>query len=174
MGKTTAEVQAKNCWLLFLVAGTRRKQTTAQEDPALTGLWLASSKTIVETNCGTVSQFLPRGFLAYWQDQPEALADLSRLRSEFKTLRESLDLDFWLALHFGQVFSNNFSPSAQESLFGKAVEILFEMGKIAPVLGEQWLVSETAHRQRGEPAEARALGSHAFPGIGGQHRLYAF
>ena len=175
--KTLHEIKSSHCWLLVAdIEGSTQlsRRLSPDELPVVTGQWFNSCKRIIDASGGSIDKYLGDGFLAYWHGEERAAPQVARALTELKKIQESAQLAFRIVLHYGRVFTGGVTASGVERLFGADINFIFRMERLASLLGESRLLSETAHDRIKPNLPAKEAGRHLMSGFEGQFLFLSF
>jgi class 3 adenylate cyclase len=172
---TRTEILAVQCWLL--VADLEGSTALAQSMPAdqlamMLGQWFQACRALIEESNGFINKYLGDGFLAFWR-QP--VVDQDTLASTIVALRglqQKGTPRFRFVLHRGEVLFNSAFSSLEENLSGASLSFVFRMEKLAPTLGQNFLLSEPAADGLKGRLELSPLGEHGLSGFVGKFPLF--
>jgi len=175
--QTQVDSKTSPCWLLLTdIEGSSR--LSQHLDPgilaAMIGRWLARSKEAIEHEGGVINKYLGDGLLAYWpetQVEPTGIVAALGLLGQLQAEGEP---PFRVVLHYGEVVMGGMASLGEESLFGREVNFVFRMERLAATLRQPRLLSDAAARQLGGGLATKSIGTHPIPGFEGEHPFRSF
>ena len=172
---TVIQVRSTPCWLLVtdIESSTSLARDMSADDlPVLIGRWFSACKLAIEDCGGTINKYLGDGFFAYWEENDDSIASVTKAIRELRTLQEKKSPPFRMVLHYGKVRMGGGPSLGEESLSGLQVNFVFRMEKLAGALGQSYLASEAAQDQSmlGQPTVQ--AGRHSIPGFAGDFLFF--
>jgi len=170
---TVSELRQVDYWLLVadMVGSTQLVQRLpAEASVSVTGQWLATCRSLIETSGGLINKYLGDGFLAYWsaQDTVKVVQGLNALLK----LQTTGTVPFRMVLHYGTATSGGAPSVGEESLSGTDVTFVFRMEDVASVHGCPILVSEAAANKLTPFLQPVVYGRHAVQGFDGNFQFF--
>lgn len=170
---TVSELRQVDYWLLVadMIGSTQLVQRMPAESSAsVTGQWLATCRSIIETSGGLINKYLGDGFLAYWSapDCPNVVQGLNALQK----LQATGAVPFRMVLHYGTATCGGAPSGGEESLSGREVTFVFRMEDLASVHGSGLLISEPAASKLKSLQSTVLHGEHAVQGFDGKYRFF--
>lgn len=137
------------------------------------GGWLRACTEAIESNGGTINQYLGDGFLAYWVGGANAtdrvVATVLKLRDE----QARAELPFRFVLHYGEFTITTEPAQGVESLLAPAVHYVFRAEKVAGTAGQPSLFTTPAWEAIGARLSlARLPGDFELKGFEGRHVFF--
>jgi pSer/pThr/pTyr-binding forkhead associated (FHA) protein len=172
--KTQRQVEDTRCWLILadLQGFTPLSQTAdSSQLAAIVGGWISSCRDIIESNSGTVNQYLGDGIFAYWLDRPGVAESVIACLRSFQKKQQNTELAFRIVLHYGEVAVVRFI-AGEQTLIGKHVNYLFRLEKITGSVGEKIGLSEAAKSQIETFLRVGLVGRFEMKGFQGAHALF--
>jgi class 3 adenylate cyclase len=174
LGETIVTKRSTNVWLL--VTDVENFTVMSQSLPAeeLTrrlGSWLLECSDLVERTGGCVDKYVGDGFLAYWEDKPEA-GPFAATMEKITALQTKASLPFRWILHHANL-QLGVSRFGNDSLVGKEINFAYRMEKIAGGLKLPRMVSRPAKEALGDGVTARPVGAQAIKGFEGSYEFFA-
>jgi class 3 adenylate cyclase len=173
--RTRADIRNAKCWLLVadIIGSTRLvKLVTLEELPVITGRWVAECKQTIEEHGGRINQFMGDGFFAYWQDRERCEALVAKALHALRRLQEQARPPFRLAVHLDEVAIGGVSVGEEERISGPEVHFAFRMEKLAAMLREPVLLSQSSRDRLSAFVNTRELGRHVLPGFESDFAMY--
>jgi class 3 adenylate cyclase len=173
--QTIQELKSADCWLLVadIENSTQLiKSLSAADLSRLTGQWLGACRRLVEAHGGSINKFLGDGFFAYWPYAAANADQVARVMEALIKLQEAHNPAFRVVLHFGQVLMGGIASMGEESLEGREVHFVFRMEKLAPLLGQTCLISDSARLHLPPRLPLIEAGCHAVPGFDHEYRFH--
>jgi class 3 adenylate cyclase len=170
---TVSELRQVDYWLLVadMIGSTQLVQRMPAESSAsVTGQWLATCRSIIETSGGLINKYLGDGFLAYWSapDSANVVHGLNALRK----LQAGAAVPFRMVLHYGTATCGGAPSGGEESLSGREVTFVFRMEDLASVHGSGLLISDAAEGKLKSLLQTELHGEHAIQGFEGKYRFF--
>lgn len=174
LGETLVTKRTSDVWLL--VTDVENFTVMSQSLPAeeLTrrlGEWLRECNDLVERTGGCVDKYVGDGFLAYWEDKPEAGAFAPTLE-KITALQSASSLPFRWILHRANL-QLGVSRFGNDSLIGKEINFTYRMEKIAGGLKLPRMLSRPAREALGDAVVARSVGAQPIKGFEGAYEFFA-
>jgi adenylate cyclase len=174
LGETIVTKRTSDVWLL--VTDVENFTVMSQSLPAeeLTrklGAWLRECSDLVELTGGCVDKYVGDGFLAYWEDKPEAASFAATLK-KITALQSQASLPFRWILHRANL-QLGISRFGNDSLIGKEINFTYRMEKIAGGLNLPRMISRPAREALGDAVEARSVGTQPIKGFEGAYEFFA-
>lgn len=169
--RTLRGIENVPCWLIVadirnFTPLSRSMHTEGLE--ALLGAWISTCKEIIEKHHGAINKYIGDGFLAYWPDATTSPEEIAAVILALREFQQKGAPDFRLVVHFGSVAIGGIASMGEESLMGKAVNLVFRLEKLAGSLGEPCGLSDAARTKLGELLPAHPLGEHELKGFEGK------
>jgi class 3 adenylate cyclase len=111
------------------------------------------------------------GFLAYWEDKPEA-GPFAKTLEKITALQTKASLPFRWILHHANL-QLGVSRFGNDSLVGKEINFAYRMEKIAGGLKLPRMVSRPAKEALGDGVATRPVGAQAIKGFEGSYEFFA-
>ena len=170
---TVSELRQVDYWLL--VADMKGSTQLVQRMPAessasVTGQWLATCRSIIETSGGLINKYLGDGFLAYWSAQESA--NVVKALDALRKLQAAGTVPFRMVLHYGTATCGGAPSVGEESLSGREVTFVFRMEDLASVHGSGLLISDAAVSKLKPLLPTVLHGEHAVQGFEGKYRFF--
>ncbi|MEY2565005.1 MAG: adenylate cyclase [Verrucomicrobiota bacterium] len=174
LGETIVTKRSTDVWLL--VTDVENFTVMSQSVPAeeLTrrlGSWLRECSDLVERTGGCVDKYVGDGFLAYWEDKPNA-APFSKTLEKITALQTKASLPFRWILHYANL-QLGVSRFGNDSLIGKEINFTYRMEKIAGGLNLPGMLSRPAREALGDGVPARPVGTQPIKGFPGSYEFFA-
>jgi adenylate cyclase len=173
--RTLRGIENVACWLV--VADLRNftplsRSLHIEGLEALLGAWISTCKEIIEEHHGAINKYIGDGFLAYWPDATTSPEEIASVIFALREFQQKGAPDFRLVVHFGSVAIGGIASMGEESLMGKAVNLVFRLEKLAGSLGEPCGLSDAAHTKLGGLLPAHPLGEHELKGFEGKYAFF--
>ncbi len=174
LGETMVTKRSSDVWLL--VTDVENFTVMSQSLPAeeLTrrlGSWLRECSDLVERTGGCVDKYVGDGFLAYWENKPEA-GPFAKTLEKITALQTQASLPFRWILHHANL-QLGVSRFANDSLVGKEINFAYRMEKIAGGLKLPCMLSRPAKEALGDSVATRSVGQQAIKGFEDTYEFFA-
>lgn len=157
---TVRDTQLVPCW--FLVAdienlGVPGNALDSDRVAQTVGEWFASCNRIIDEHQGTVLQYLGDGLVAYWDGTRIPVDEIIESTKAFKRMQNSSSLKFRVCVHFGKANIAASPIMGDTGFYGRDVNVLPQMKKVARSLSVPCILSEEAYEGFSRPTAARRL-----------------
>ena len=162
------------CWLLMVDIKrytTLSRQLDTDTLSLRVGTWLRLCRDAIESAGGVVNKFLGDAVFAYWKNNAEAPALVSRALQQLIELQRRRDPDFRIVLHRAAATLEGGAGGAN-NLSGPEVIYAFRLEKVCSALGGDTIVSAAASVALPAPWLCESMGRHPLDGFPGTHEVF--
>jgi class 3 adenylate cyclase len=135
------------------------------------GTWLRHNRDAIESAGGVVDKFLGDAIFAYWKNNAEAPALVSRALQQLMVLQQQRDPDFRIVLHHAATTLEGGAGGAN-NLSGPEIIYTFRLEKVCSGLGTDTIVSSAAAAVLPAPWTCESMGRHPLDGFPGTHEVF--
>jgi adenylate cyclase len=162
------------CWLLMVDIKRYTNLSRQLDTDSLSlkvGTWLRLCRDAIESAGGVVDKFLGDAIFAYWKNNPEAPALVSRALQQLIELQQRRDPDFRIVLHRAAATLEGGAGGAN-NLSGPEVIYAFRLEKVCSTLGTDTIVSAAASGALSGQWSCESMGRHPLDGFPGTHEVF--
>jgi class 3 adenylate cyclase len=171
---TVALLARPVCWLLMVDIKRYTSLSRQLDTNSLSlkiGTWLRHNRDAIESAGGVVDKFLGDAIFAYWKNNAEAPALVSRALQQLMVLQQQRDPDFRIVLHHAATTLEGGAGGAN-NLSGPEIIYTFRLEKVCSGLGTDTIVSSAAAAVLPAPWTCESMGRHPLDGFPGTHEVF--
>jgi len=162
------------CWLLMVDIKRYTSLSRQLDTDSLSlkvGTWLRLCRDAIESAGGVVDKFLGDAIFAYWKNNAEAPALVSRALQQLLELQRLRDPDFRIVVHRAAATVEGGAGGAN-NLSGPEIIYAFRLEKVCSGLGTDTIVSAAAAGALPPPWTCESMGRHPLDGFPGTHEVF--